>query len=243
MQLHKILLATAATLSIGMLAGTAHAYDPVLDFSIASNSGVNGVWSYGQTSVLGGGFTLLANAVPADALNPSLESWQGSTPGFSGGYPVILHNPSGVPQSYGPTATSQPDELLFHPGPTSEYSVLRFVVPASGSYQLLGTFTGRDSGPATTNVSILLNSGVGSPLFTGDININGGGNAASFNLTQSFSAGDTLDFSIGDGNGTYFNDSTGLKLSVASSSAPEPGTLAFLALGGTLVIVHRRRKL
>ncbi len=225
------------------LAGAAYAYDPVTDFSIASNSGVNGVWSYGQTPALGGGysFSLLPNAQASEPLNPNLESWKGTVPGFTETYPVILHNKTAVTQSYGGTATSEPDELLFHPGPTGEFSVLRFVVPTTGAYRVQGAFTGRDTANATTDAHILLNGGASS-LFTGDININAGGNVAAFNLIQSFTAGDTLDFVVGNGNAAYFNDSTGLKLSVAPVAAPEPGSLALLALAAPLALLARRQK-
>jgi hypothetical protein len=231
---------TLVGFAVSMLGRTAYASDPVIDFSIVSNSSVAGVWSYGQTPTLGGAFSLLATAVPSEPLNPLLRDWRGAEPGFAGNYPFLLQNPTGIAQALGGTATSQPDELLLHPGPSGEYSVLRFVVPTSGSYQLQGAFTGRDTFLATTDTSILLNSG--SSLFTGDININAGGNSAAFNLTQSFTAGDTLDFAVGFGNGSYSNDSTGLKLSITSSvaSAPEPTTLVFLALGGALVLACRR---
>jgi hypothetical protein len=238
-------LTISATIAVSIILSATSAqaitYDPVVDFSFVSNSSVNGVWSYGQSTTLGGTFSLLTTPVN-DSLNPLLEDWQGSVAGFSGNYPVIQHNPTGVSQGYGGTATSEPDELLFHPGPGGEYSVLRFVVPTTGSYTLNGIFTGRDTGPATTDLSVLLNMGVGTPLFSGDTNIVGG-NVAVFNVTQSFTAGDTIDFAVGYGNGSYVNDSTGLKLTVASAAtAPEPTTLALLGLGSGLGILARRRK-
>jgi PEP-CTERM motif len=240
----KTSLTLAATIAVSILLGTTSAqattYDPVVDFSFVSNSNVNGVWSYGQSTTLGGAFSLLTTPVN-DSLNPLLEDWQGTVTGFSGNYPVIQHNPTGISQAYGGTATSEPDELLFHPGPGGEYSVLRFVVPATGSYNLAGAFTGRDIGPSTTDVSVLLNMGVGTPLFAGDTNIVGG-NVASFNVTQSFTAGDTIDFAVGYGNGSYVNDSTGLKLSVISAAtAPEPTTLALIGLGSGIGMLVRCR--
>ncbi len=54
-----------------------------------------------------------------------------------------------------------------------------------------------------------------------------------------------LDYFAGVGTGgvNLGNGGNGrIVLIYASSAAPEPGTLALLALGGTLVIVKRRRK-
>ena len=225
---------------VSSLASGAFAYDPVTDFSIATNSSVNGVWSYGQTPALGGGysFSLLPTAQASEPLNANLESWKGAVSGFTETYPVMLHNKTLIDQAYG-TATSQPDELLFHPGPGGELSVLRFVVPTTGAYRVQGAFAGRDSATTTTDAHIFLNGGAGS-LFTGDININAGGNVAAFDLTQTFTAGDTIDFAVGFGDGTYFNDSTGLKLAI--QSAPEPATLALLALAAPIALLARRRK-
>jgi hypothetical protein len=234
-------IALMAIFTLGAPQVHAQTYDPATDFSIATNTNVNSVWSYGQYLTLGGGFSLLSTPVTPDNVNPVLESWQGTVPGFLENYPLILHNPTGTSQSFF-TATSEADELILHPGPNGEYSVLRFVVPTTGSYNLNGIFTGRDSATTTTDVSVFLNLGVGSPLFAGDINVTGG-NTASFNVTQSFTAGDTVDFAVGYGNGSYTNDSTGLKLAVTPvTSAPEPATIALLAMGSGCGILARRRK-
>lgn len=226
-------LASAFTLvsTLILTITSAHAYDPVADFSITSNQNVAGVWGYGQTNVRGGTFSLLQTAVASSPFNGNLEGWQGNTPGFGANYPTINHNKTAVTQSY-LTVTHPADELLLHPGPGGQNAVLRFIAPTTGVYRFQGTFTGRDTGPATTDVAILLNSTT--TLFSGGININGLGNSTSFDIAQAFAAGDRIDFSVGYGNGFYGNDSTGLKFGATAAAAPEPSSAALL-LGASLL--------
>lgn len=232
------------SLALCALATAARAYDPVADFSIVSNQNVAGFWSYGQTATLGGAFTLLPNAELANPFNANIESWRGGAAGFGGGFPTIAHNKSLVTQTF-LTVTHPADELLFHPGPSGERAVLRFIAPTTATYRFQGLFTGRDSAPATTDVSILLNSLSGAPLFTAGINVSGGGNTAAFDITRVLTAGDTIDFSVGYGNSFYGNDSTGLKFgafTTVSSNAPEPATLSLGLLGlAPLALLARRR--
>ena len=67
------------------------------------------------------------------------------------------------------------------PGPHGEYGVVRWTAPAAGEYTVSGTFTGIAE-QATTDVHVLHN---GKPLFDGLINLDSGGNEASFSRTIS----------------------------------------------------------
>jgi hypothetical protein len=97
------------------------------------------------------------------------------------------------------------DKLDLHPGPSGEYTVVRYTAPAAGTYSVVGQFVGLDS--ATTNVFVVLNNTF---IFTGTIN--GAGSTAPFNFTMPLIAGDVLDFAVGWGvNHNYTSDSTGLQ--------------------------------
>lgn len=228
-----------ASITLLILRTGAHAYDPVADFSISNNQNVAGVWSYGQSATLGGAFNLLPTAEPNYPFNTNLESWRGAANGLGGGFPYISHNKTNTTQTF-LTVTHPADELLLHPGPNGEYAVLRFVAPTAGVYRFQGTFTGRDSGPATTDVSIRQN--LATALFGAGINISGGGNAAVFDVSPILAAGDSIDFSVGFGNGFYGNDSTGLRLGATPAEVPEPSSVALLALPAFVIGVIVRRR-
>ena len=68
-----------------------------------------------------------------------------------------------------------------------------------------------------------------------------------FSLTNGFVPGvNTLSFVVENPNVAVFPNPTGLRAEVSGTasalSAPEPGTFALLALGGTLAMVYRRRR-
>ena len=58
----------------------------------------------------------------------------------------------------------------------------------------------------------------GRPLFTGGVNVRGGGNTAAFKQSVEAAKGDILDFVLGDGGNGYGNDTTGLELVITSAS-------------------------
>lgn len=99
-----------------------------------------------------------------------------------------------------------PGQLSFHPGPKGEYSVVRWTAPGPGEYRLRSVFTGIDA-QTTTDVHVLHR---GRPIFNGFINLNGQGRRAEHHGTLNVLAGDTVDFVVGYGNGSYICDSTGL---------------------------------
>ena len=102
--------------------------------------------------------------------------------------------------------TWQPRQLAFHPGPSGEFSVIRWTAPTTATVSIAGSFTGTDCCATTTDVHVLRN---GVSLF--DNSVNGFGATVSFSATVSIQAGDTIDFIVGFGSdGNFFNDSTGL---------------------------------
>ncbi len=215
------------------LAGPAMAqtvYDASADFSTSANpSPLGNVFSYGAEPTLGGLFSL--NTQPytfTGNVSSAVQGWAGTDNGF----PYITKNVSNtnfVNVNGNTTIVVVPGQLDLHPGPNGEYSILRFTAPATSTYSFSSMFSGVDSNPTTTDVHVLLD---GVAIANGGINVNGGGNTAS--LTSPFvslSKGDTLDFAVGYGNGTYFNDSTGLYATVTSMAAvPEASTTVSMGL-------------
>ena len=208
-------------------------FDAAVDFSPTSNP--NGVWSYGWTQTLGSSFVL-------DAIHQSdsgLDLWDGSVrtanpPLF---YPFVEHNGTNQSITSG-TITIAADQLGLHPGPSGEYSVVRFTTPTAGIFSLASAFSGLDfAGPTSTDVHVLLD---GTSIFDGAVN--GFGSGPSYATTRMLRAGDTVDFVVGYGaNHTYFNDSTGLAARI--SAVPEPASLILLTTGavGMLGLARRRK--
>ena len=176
----------------------------------------NGSWSYGWWSMAppAGSFTLYD--VPD--LFDGLEEWHSSIlvsepPGYP---PSVYFNGTNVVQFPGTTVTIQPGQFAMHPGPLGEHSVVRWVAPTDGMYSIAAKFTGiSHADPTTTDVHVLIGS---SAVFSGSININGGGSTSSYNDMVALNSGQAVYFSVGFGNGTYFYDSTALAASICSTS-------------------------
>lgn len=121
------------------------------------------------------------------------------------------------------------DVLNLHPGAAGEVSVVRWTAAATGVYTIAGIPSpggsrGIDTGGTTTDISIRHNSTL---IWSG--NINGYGNQATFSLSATLSAGDTLDFQVGYGsNQTYNSDSTGLAATITQSGGSSPANVKWL---------------
>ncbi|MBM3890684.1 MAG: glycoside hydrolase family 2, partial [Verrucomicrobia bacterium] len=142
-----------------------------------------------------------------------------------GADPNVSHNPTARP-IVGSGIKWAPGQLALHPGPSGEYSVVRWTCPASGEHEVNATFTGV-AGRATTDVHVLHN---GKPLHDGGINIGDHGNSSSFVRKLVLNAGDRLDFVVGFGNGHYGGDTTALAVTIRRPD----GTLDDAAAGFTL---------
>ncbi len=110
--------------------------------------------------------------------------------------------------------TLGPGALGMHPGPGGEYSIARWTAPATGRYSITATFSGIAMQTTTTDVHVRHNQS-DLPNGAGFINVNNMGNVFTFPASSvDVIAGDTIDFVVGFGNGTYISDSTGLTASV-----------------------------
>ncbi len=188
------------------LATAPAANTPAAAFTLSSNPSQG--WSFGWTTTRGGAFQLFDN--PLSGLYGE-DQWNRSSPG---GYHVFW-NPTGADIHPWGTTTLPSHRLALHPGPSGEYSVVRWTAPASGHYDVAATFTGISgyggAPPTTTDVAVLRGAGV---LFSGQINLGGHGNDARFSGGFDVTAGETIDFVVGFGNDSYYWDSTQLDASV-----------------------------
>ena len=110
-----------------------------------------------------------------------------------------------------------PELLILHPGyhfAASRRAILRWTAPAAGTYLLNGTFQ-KISTTATTDIKILKNT-TDPALFSG--NINSANYQQPFHFTVTVAPGDTIDFSLGSGGDGYYNDSTGLAVTIGAQS-------------------------
>ena len=103
--------------------------------------------------------------------------------------------------------------MAVHPGPRGEYSVVRWTAPAADSYAVEAAFQGLAN--ATTDAHILHN---GRPLFEARLNLQGHPNAARHAAQLKLARGDTLDFVVGWGNGSYGSDSTALNATIKAGA-------------------------
>lgn len=105
------------------------------------------------------------------------------------------------------------NHVAFHPGPNHEMAVVRWTASETGSVEVAADFVGLAdrSSPATTDVHVFLN---GNSLFASKLNLEGCGNEVRFDKKLEVKAGDLLDFRVGDGEGFYGADTTGLKLAL-----------------------------
>jgi len=106
--------------------------------------------------------------------------------------------------------TWQPGQPGLHPGPAGEYCAVRWTAPQEGGYSVKGAFASIAE-RATTDVYVLQNN---QQIHGGFINCRGQGKESAFTLDVSLKKGDTLDFAVGQGEGGYGGDCTGLSVAI-----------------------------
>jgi RHS repeat-associated protein len=186
----------------------AGSFDAAEDFSETTNP--SGPWSYGWKPTRTGAFT---PGVPV--MYFGMPSWQRTRVPDFGGLPAIAKGPREQTYVFAGSSVFLPAEMLYlHPGSAGQNAVVRWTAPAAGSYRIEGRFQAISTGNPTVDVAILHNA---TTIFTG--NIASFGQATPFALIRNVAAGDVLDFSVGFGNGSFFNDNTGLAVRVAPVDA------------------------
>jgi hypothetical protein len=217
---------------VGMcLCTSARADDIAASFSATSNP--NGPWSYGSYVESTSTFTLFTSSGTSCA---GIPFWAAP-----GGFPIVEANNTGSTKSCG-TVTVPTDTLDLHPDSTPGIDAdVRWTAPASGTYLINGTYSALDS--TTTFDSILVN---GASVFS--TNLNSSNTSSTFGLTESLTAGSTIDFIVNCCSGSdqsFFNDSTGLQgtINLSSTATPEPSTLLLVFSASALLFPLIRHRL
>lgn len=126
-------------------------------------------------------------------------------------------------------------KLTMHPGPSGEYSVLRFTAPTAGDYQLSDLFTMCDT---LTSYGVDLHILIGGQeRYSKDLYFQqSDGFAGTFHLAQN----DFIDISLGYGPQKNY-DGGSLAVSETIQAVPEPGSFAVLGLGLVGIFLRRRK--
>jgi hypothetical protein len=204
-----------------LLTSFAHAatvFDLSTDFSFRDNP--NKVWQYGYSatnSLDPAEFRFDKSADPAGPVSfwhPSVSSGPG--PGW---YPYVAYNTTRQTQRGSNNGWSvRPGQVAMEGSNTGQYSLIRFVAPAAGTYNVTARFEGVHFGLSSTDVHVLQNS---VSLFDADIAGYGGDPAfhavqgasptASYSGKVKLRANDIVTFAVGYGkNKTNYCDTTGL---------------------------------
>jgi hypothetical protein len=209
----------------------ASVWDAANDFSASNNP--NGTWSYGWSDTLGGTMALYDIAWKGPAGSPfvGMDLWSTSYHFPANSDPLVEHNGTGQDLLVG-NLFQPANQLMSHPGPDHEYSIIRWLAPETTTISIQANFFGLDTTGTSTDVHVLYNN---SSLFDGAVSGFGVGSGPSFWTAISVTAGDTVDFVVGD-NGYYIHDTTGVNATIASPSVPEPATIIIWSLLGTLAI-------
>jgi len=194
-----------ASMSIGLAAGQSQAltYNAVTAFSLSNNP--NGVWSY-----LSSGSLLSSPVIGSGSTAGWNEWWDGKAVPNSAD---IGANVSGNTLTVSNSIVIPTNVLQMDPEATSNVTV-RFTAPAAGTYSIIGNFLGIDTNQKLHSVEIMHN---GVAIFTNTISVFNQNDV--FNVTETLSAGDFIDFVNDTGSTTYEDLSTGLSVTITTSVA------------------------
>jgi hypothetical protein len=197
-------------------------FDLSRDFSFRTNP--NGPWEYGYSaspSLDAAEFHLDQYADPTGPVgfwHPSVSSGPG--PGW---YPYIANNTTPQTQFGSQKGWAvRSGQVAMEASNSGQYSLVRFKVPKTGTYQITARFEGIHFKLSTTDVHVLHN---GTSLLNADIDGYGGDPAfhpvQGANPTAAYSgkvklrANDTVTFAVGYGkNKTNYCDTTGLSVRI-----------------------------
>jgi hypothetical protein len=212
----------ACTLAAGLvLTASAHAspspytipkaYDAAVDFSGAANP--NGIWRYGYSTGDSNHY--------AFSFFDQANGWGWSSTSYqSQGAPAIWKN--GSPDMQHGAA---PGQVSLHPGPNA-YSptIVRFVAPAAGVYQVNVGFFAGDSG--VMNGGVFLNDDTLAPLaYFASTDA-----APTYSGQLTLALGSVVDVAVGN-NGSFNGGNTPVTFTVQALSVPEATTAWMLGAG------------
>lgn len=210
----------------GILAPTA-TFDLSVDFSLQKNP--NHMWQYGYSATHSLDPAEFRLAQYAHPIGP-VGFWHAHVshqPG-PGWYPYIAFNSTNQSQLGSANGWAvRPGEVAMEASNTGQYSLVRFVAPKSGTYDVTARFEGVHFGLSTTDVHVLHNA---ESLFDAEIEgyggdpafhqVQGANPAASYSGRVDLVENDTVTFAVGYGkNKTHYSDTTGLFARVVLLSA------------------------
>lgn len=179
----------------------AHGEDAIWDvgsFDTTTNPSTNG-FSYGWKATPTGAFTLYPTV--SQSLGDARFTW---VPAESIAYLMVGYNPTTENLGGDPGMT-----VFFHPGPSGEMSVIRWICHESRNYRIDATFDPRDD--TTTTVTVVRND---TPIFTSPVTA---GNPAEYHDTIALEEDDVIDFGVDYGtNANNSYDNTGIALVITA---------------------------
>ncbi len=202
-------------------------YDLAADFSFANSAG--SVWQYGYSAANSLAPDQFRADTVADTSNAGTGFWHPTTSVntgvTSGYYPYVAKNTASTAHA-DPTGNwaVRAGEIAMEGSGSGQYSLIRFIAPAAGKYQIAANFQGIHFNLSTTDVHVLQN---GVSVF--DANIDGYGGDPGFHAVQganpnatysgtlTLNTGDIVTFAVGIGaNQTVYNDTTGLTVHIVT---------------------------
>ena len=197
-------------LAIMCLSGVALAdeWDAAADFTAAGNP--NGDWSYGYAADIGVDLTLHALSV-----NDATWNIWGSG-NWLQAYKNVSNTTNGGCQDW----CVQPGELAIHPSSSGLWSVVRFTAPYDGAFTVSASFAPADMQISDITVGI---AGPAGALLTDSLTSYS--DTVTFDETVTLLAGETVDFGVHMGQGSYFNDGTIIDVIITGDPAPACGNL------------------
>ncbi len=212
--LGTVVLAFAAVAAAQAASST---YDVAASFEQGwpTPSNPNGVWSYGYSS----GFTS-----PVTLYNLTGQNGQNALNGTNTQFWNSAANNSGTPAAAfnnGPAFTGGSgsvdflaNQFVLSAGIGGPYSDLVFTAPANGTYSVVSSFRGDQTGVSTV-IGVVVNGNV---LFSSSVTAQG--QTVPFSTTVSLRAGNTVVFSVGPGSATQTTGiATGLSATITGPAA------------------------
>ncbi len=153
-------------------------------------------------------------------------------------FPGIFNNTNAGSTTVYTTISIPGDTIVIHPANSLTLQTdLRFTAPTNMITNIAATFSAADTSGTSSDVHVFVN---GVSLFDSTVTGTAGNGATSYNGGHLvLTAGETVDFRVGDGGNGYSNDGTRLVASI--TAVPEPSSIALLCVGGLALLCHWRQ--